>query len=261
MRKGLLACAIAAACLTRAIGADVLSQLGITPQLAKMGVDSILNSGLSNPGIPAKAFKLLAPAQRAQVAAAGVAWLKAYTGTADFKQEYAKIRQNRKPEAPTFQGTPEEEVSRASADQTKQMADSKKMLESLPPDQRQQIEAAMKAAQDMMKAQDTPETRKMRVDGIKRSRDGQMQTYQQDLAKWQIEFPEDSKPVVVRRLKEFLTLSGDVDFTAKLAPQGQFQNPAYESKPDQWKMCYRAGKDATTAARAAVQTWLKELGA
>ena len=38
------------------------------------------------------------------------------------------------------------------------------------------------------------------------------------------------------------------------------ENPAYERKPGQWKMCYRAGKEATAAARAAVQAWLKELG-
>ena len=38
-----------------------------------------------------------------------------------------------------------------------------------------------------------------------------------------------------------------------------FVNPAYQAKSAQWKTCYRAGKQATTAARAAVQAWLKEL--
>src|SRR5262249_34386946 len=71
------------------------------------------------------------------------------------------------------------------------------------------------------------------------------------------------KPVVARRLREFLQLSADVDFDARLKTQdgrSVFENPAYQAKSSQWKMCFRAGREATAAARAAVQAWLTELG-
>jgi hypothetical protein len=87
--------------------------------------------------------------------------------------------------------------------------------------------------------------------------------YQNAVARWKQEYPEDPKPVIARRLREFLQLSADVDFSAKLLTQdgrSTFENPAYQAKPSQWKMCFRAGKDATAAARAAVQSWLTELG-
>lgn len=62
---------------------------------------------------------------------------------------------------------------------------------------------------------------------------------------------------------EFLEVSKDVEYSAALK-DGQhgkkvFVNQAFENKPSQWKMCYRAGKDVMEAGRAAAQQWLKEL--
>jgi hypothetical protein len=87
--------------------------------------------------------------------------------------------------------------------------------------------------------------------------------YDASVARWKQDYPDDPKPVIVRRLREFLKVSADVDFNAKLRTsdgRSFFENPAYEAKASQWKMCFRAGKEATTAARAAVQAWLTELG-
>jgi len=68
---------------------------------------------------------------------------------------------------------------------------------------------------------------------------------------------------VARRLREFLTMSADVNFDAKLVTSNGaklFADPALQGKPDAWKMCFRAGREATAAARTAAQAWLKELG-
>jgi hypothetical protein len=40
-----------------------------------------------------------------------------------------------------------------------------------------------------------------------------------------------------------------------------FADPAVEAKPSEWKMCFRAGKPATEAARAFAQKWLNDLAA
>jgi hypothetical protein len=263
VRRAGAVCLVVGALGSVAVGADVLAQLGITAAAAKEAVNSVVNSGIMNPGLPSKAFKLMPAAARADAATAGVSWLKAYTATAEFKQQYAKIRNNRKPEAPTFQGTPEDELKKAADEQNKQWQDSLKALDSLPPDQRKQIEDAMKQAQAMAAKMDTPEMHKMRLDAIKAQRDQETKDYQKRLADWQRDFPENPNGAIARRLREFLDLSATVDFNAKLIPQNNvmlFENSAYQNKPEQWKLCFRAGKEATAAARAAAQAWLKELG-
>jgi hypothetical protein len=246
-----------------AAGVDGLSQLGLTVDATKEAIGSIITAGVNNPGLPAKAFKALPPATRAQAVTAAAAWVKSYTATPDFKSQYAKVKDSHKPEAPTWDRTPEQEVQKAADEQKQQMEQSKQAIAQLPADQRKALEDAMKQAAEMMAKMDTPESRKMRLDGIKMQRAEEMKAYQDSVAKWKQDYPDDPKPVIVKRLKEFLQISADVDFNAKLKTQdgsSTFENPDYQSKSSQWKMCYRAGKEATAAARAAAQAWLTELG-
>lgn len=249
--------------VTMAHAADVLSMLGITPQAATQAVNSVLNSGVYNPGLPAGAFKLMPAAARAEAVAAGVAWLKTYAVSAEFTQQYAQIRENQKPPAPEFTGTPEEEIKKADEEQKQAAEESMQALSALPADQRVQIEAAMKAAQAAAAQMNTPERRTMRLDAIKAERASRTRQYEQELATWRRNYPESAGPVIAKRLREFLAVSADVDFAARLTPKNGkmvFEDPAYEQKPGQWKMCFRAGKEASAAARAAAEAWLKELG-
>ncbi len=243
--------------------ADGLSQLGLTVDATKEAIGSIVTGGINNPGLPAKAFKVLPPAARAQAVTSAAGWVKTYTTTPEFKAQYDTLRKNHKPEAPTWATTPEQDMQKAADDQKKQFEESKKIIATLPPDQRKAVEEGLKAAAEMAAKMDTPEMRKMQLDSLKAERAQRMKEYDADVATWKQQYPDDPKPVIAQRLKEFLTLSADVDYTAKLKTDSgtsTFENPAYQSKSSQWKMCYRAGKDATAAARAAAQAWLKELG-
>jgi hypothetical protein len=263
VKRAVTTCVFVGSLVVAAYAADVLAQLGITPQAAKEAVDSVINSGVYNPGLPAGAFRLLPPPARAEAAAAGVAWLKTYAASPEFRQQYAQIRETHKPAPPSFTGTPEDELKKADEEQKQQAEESMKALASLPAAQRAQIEEAMKAAQAMTAQMNTPEMRKLRLDAIKAQRTERTTQYEQELATWNRTYPETAAPLVAKRLREFLAASADVDFTAKLvAREGRmaFENPAYEQKPGQWKMCFRAGREATAAARAGVQAWLKELG-
>jgi hypothetical protein len=256
---GVVVCAVAA--FTQS--SDVLSKLGVTPLAARQAVLSVINSGIFNPGLPAAAFKLMPAAARAEAVTAGVAWLKAHTASAEFTQQYAEIRESHKPTPPEFAGTPEDELKKADEEQKQQAEESKKALAALPAAQRAQIEEVIKASQAAGAQMNMPEMRKMRLDAIKAERAERTAQYQQELANWKRDYPESAGPMIARRLREFLAASADVDFAAKLTPRNGkmvFENEAYEQKPGQWKMCYRAGKEATAAARAATQAWLKELG-
>ena len=252
MLAGVLAAPIAAQ-------EGVLAQIGLTADAVKQAIGSLLTAGVYNPGLPSAAFKLLPPAARAEAATLGVQWLKTYAGSAEFKQQYTKLRATRKPEPPTFETTPEEELKKQLDEQKAQLEESKQAIASLPPEQRKAMEEVLKKTA----AQDTPEMRKQRLDGIRNQRAEETKDHQQRLAEWAKEYPEDPKPLVAKRLREFLTLSADVDFAAKVKSQDGrvvFENPNYQAKSAQWKMCYRAGREATAAARTAVQAWLKELG-
>jgi len=244
-------------------GADVLSQLGITLEAGKEAIGSVISAGVYNPGLPAQAFKLLPPPARAQAATAGVAWVKTYVNSPDFKRQYTDVRQNHKPEAPTWELTPEQELQKADEDQKQQMAASRQAVAALPPDQRKAVEASLKEAEDTLAKMNTAEFRKTRLDNIKADRAAQMKDYDERVARWKADYPDDPRPLVAKRLREFLQLSADVDYNAKLNTTGDravFENPAYQAKSSQWKMCFRAGREATTAARTAVQAWLTELG-
>ena len=254
--------------LTAALSAaDVLTQLGLTPAAAREILMSGVGSGWVNYSMAASAFKKAPVELRVELAQGAIAWARAFTESPDFKTSYAKLRETRRPQAPKFEGTPEEEYARQrekqAKDQAKGAEDMKKAMAQMAPDQRKQMEEAMQQAAEVMKQMDTPEMRKMMLDGIRMSREQQTAEYNAGMKKWADEYPENPAPVIAKRLKAFLDMSAAVDFDAKLVEKNgkmRFVNPAYESKPSEWKVCYRLGKEPVAAARAAAEAWMKELG-
>lgn len=66
------------------------------------------------------------------------------------------------------------------------------------------------------------------------------------------------------RLTRFLDETRQLDFNAKLLEENgrkYFVDPKLEAKPPWWKLCFRAGPEATTAAREVAAGWLAELDA
>jgi hypothetical protein len=183
-----------------------------------------------------------------------------------FLKAYAAQRAEVKPEAPTFTGTSEEELAREmtkqKADQEKSAEEMKKLMASLPPDQRTGIEEGLKGAAAAVAQMNTPEMRKVRLDGIRMQRESATTEYRESLKRWEQDYPENPAPIIRRRLQAFLDLSATVDFNAQLEKRNGamvFVNPAYERKDANWKLCYRAGRETVEGARAAVQAWLTEL--
>jgi hypothetical protein len=77
-------------------------------------------------------------------------------------------------------------------------------------------------------------------------------------------WPADHRQLIANRLRHFLDISKDVAYDAKLIDRDGkkvFADPALEARPKEWKMCFRAGKPATDAARAFAQKWLNDLAA
>lgn len=77
------------------------------------------------------------------------------------------------------------------------------------------------------------------------------------------ELPTDARVAVARRLQNFVTVCGDVDFraptTRSAAGVVTFDRPADEARPRLWKLCFRAGRRTTDEARRLARSWLGTL--
>jgi hypothetical protein len=80
--------------------------------------------------------------------------------------------------------------------------------------------------------------------------------------------PADPKKLFARRLREFLEVTADVNFSARTITltldQGadgiEFTDRADRARHWIWQAAAIAGPEATSAARAAAEAWLKEIG-
>jgi hypothetical protein len=77
--------------------------------------------------------------------------------------------------------------------------------------------------------------------------------------------PADPQTLFARRLREFLELTADVNFSARTirltgGPDGiEFIDKADRQRHWIWQAAAIAGPEATAAARAAAEAWLKEI--
>lgn len=253
MRRMALWTAVVLVSIGIAAAADIFSQLGTTESSVRQNLMAALRSGSISTGMAGKPYHALADTAQATLAEAYVAWAKAYTSSAAFKKEYADQRTAAKPEPMAVQDN--------GALQQKQFEDMKKSVAAMPPEQRKQMEEVLK---EMQKQLEDPEMKKLMAEGTRLQKEQSAKRYQEDLAEWSKDFPEDPNVLIARRLQAFLNLSGTVDFDAKLEKKGEhmrFADPRFEQKSGEWKLYYRAGRPAVTAAQAAVRAWLKELPA
>jgi hypothetical protein len=79
-------------------------------------------------------------------------------------------------------------------------------------------------------------------------------------------YPVNPDEIFARRLREFLNATADMNFSARTihltgGPDGiEFVDPADRARQTTWQMAVIVGREATTAARAAAEAWLKDIG-
>ncbi len=237
-----------------------LGALGVSDSTAPGSIVNAIARGNVPVSSAAKAFKAAAPAARATLVKTAMSWAKAYTESAAFKADYDKQREADAPKPPRFKGTVDDELAAQRAERMKGVEDTKKNLASMPANMRPQMEQMVKQMEEQnAKIDKDAQMQAMLRQGIEMQRANDMKAYEQSVQQHDTRFPADPRVLIARRLQEFLDLSKDVDFGAKLVPAGakqRFADTRYEEKPDQWKLCYRAGREAVTAAREAAQGWL-----
>jgi hypothetical protein len=243
---------------------SILTTLGIKDSTAQEQMIWSLSDGRVPVGLAARAFRSMDGAARARAAQGIMGWAKAYTETAPFKVAYAKQRDRDRPAPPRTRGSVDDELAQQQAEQRKGVEEARKNLEKMPPEMRKSMEATIRQLEDQQaKMAADPKMMAMIRQGIQMQRAGEAKAYQERLLAHEKRYPEDSRTLIAQRLQQFLDVSADVDFTARLikADSGKlkFAEPRYEAKPGNWKICFRAGKEAVGAARTFAASWLKEL--
>jgi hypothetical protein len=247
------------------VGAQsTLASLGVREEAARGQVVDALGSGYVPFYMAAKAFKAAAPTSRAALVTGALSWVKAYTETPAFKTAYDKRRQEDAPTAPSAKGSVDDELAKQRAERLKGLEEMKANVKKMPPEMQAQMAEAVKQMEAQIAQMDKdPQMAAMMRQGAQMQREGEQKDYQARVAAHEKRFPADPKALIARRLREFLQVSQTVDYTAKLVPSSggkmAFANPKYEGQTAEWKLCYRAGKEAVDAARAFASDWLKQL--
>lgn len=238
-------------------------QLKLAPDEAEEAVVFALTTGSVSVDAVADVFRAASPAARAALVEQSLAWIKAFVASPGFARRYATAREEAKPTPPEFSGSVEDEIKRRRAEQRAGVEEMRRALKDLPPAQRKELEAAMKDMLAQLAAQERdPDYRKMERQMIEEERRYAKEGYQEDLARWQQDYPADPSRLVAQRLREFLQETADVDYNARLVSQDgrqRFANPEYERKPRGWKLAFRAGREPVEKARAFAGNWLAEL--
>lgn len=226
------------------------------------------NCGHSNFYFPnPRTLKNIAAGEKASVVEAVAKYVKDFTATPDFANKYNELREIKKPKPPEKPKTMEEmkdEQRKSYQEAIKNMEETKSKM---PSDQQSAFDETIKEYKEQLKEIDNPDNpmfSKEVEDVFKQGYDQQMADYNGKLAEWEQNYPENNPASLIKNwLTEFLDETKDVDFSAITATDEYnkqvFVKQEYERKSSLWKLCYRAGKEATDSGRRFAQQWLSEL--
>ena len=243
--------------------ADILAKLGLTPAAAGEGMLEALASGTPYNEAALKAFKMLPAAARAAVVTAGLGWIKSHAASAEFQAAYQELRRQEKPEAPAARPAADESVRKMKADMEKSIAEMRKGMAAMDAETRKTMEGVIQEMRAQMeRVEKDPQQREYMRQATEMTAAEDEKRHAEKLQEWDRRYPADPRALIRKRINDFLVVSAGVDFSAMLTPRGDkmiFAREDYEQKPPEWKLCFRAGKEATAAARAFAKDWLSEL--
>lgn len=258
--------ALLAITLTVAFAADLLGELGFTEQSARERIFQNFVDGSVYSDFKVAVFKAAAPDKRVLFVKAVTTFAKTFTQTEQFKTMYAEYREANKPTPASADTKGFDEQMAAQAKEFEQnLAQMKEIMKTMPPDQQKEMQQQIEQMRKEMEAnRKNPEMKAAYEETMKAESAANAEDYARRLKEWEQEHPANANQLIANRLREFLDETKDLDYTAKLVAQYgkmRFADEKFERKSSQWKMCFRAGKEATETACAFAAEWLKELQA
>jgi hypothetical protein len=265
MKRAVIVFAIGLAAGAGAVAseADLFSDLGITQNRAKEAVfDAFITGSVSLAG-SAEVFKAATPEVRAGMVTAVTTFGRTFIESTDFEGRYADHREANGPDPLPAEQTADQIFAKQRKDWEEQVAGIRAQFSEITPAQQKTLEAGfaeMRARFETMEKEGRPELER----SLQTQRAAQVRAREAAMAEFEKVIPSDPRVLIASRLRRFLDLSRDIDYSARLVERDKkmrFADPALESKPRDWKLCFRAGKAATDTARAVAQKWLSELEA
>lgn len=231
------------------------SQYGFSNDRLSQHAFDALTNGFWVPQ-PTKELKALPVDARATAVTSLGKAVRAVVESQAFRERYKKYVTEQRAEKPKPKRSHADVLAEVKKQIAEQKAQTDKSLAQMDPATRKQVEESMKSAYDaqLQMYQDKEMVETMETQRVL----AEQQSYDESLAR----YPDDLNVKLRDVLKNFLTDTEGVDYSAKTAPKGdklKFVNTAFESKSDLWKKAYRAGKPATDAARGFAREWLAAL--
>ena len=243
----------------KANGGDVLERLGLAePDAQRYTTDKLVFDSFPYWAV-AQSFKALDDDARADVVSGAASWARAYLESGLFAEQYAKQRAEAEPKPPVYTESVEEELERMLEKQRADFEETRKAFATLPEETRKGMEESLEATMKMM---DDPQMAEIQKQGIEQRRVSEQTAFEESHARWEKNYPEDARGLIELRLREFLDTTKDMDFDADLEERNgkqAFEDPELEAKPAEWKVYFRAGEAAVTAAREAAAEWLDDI--
>jgi hypothetical protein len=265
MRRLSWGLAVLAAAAVALVAQSTLANFGLNANEIKPHlVDSFRGGYL--PAYPnRKAYQAASTAARVAFVKDALTWVKTYTESPAFKADYDKKRADARPADAEAKGSTDDQYNKYLADQRKGLEEMKKQISQMSPDMQKQMQPVLEQMQAAVdKAAKDPNTAAIMKGAIAQQSQHDSDQHKNELSSYDKDFPADPKQLIAKRLHDFLDETKDLDFNAKLEGSGgsmRFANPQFESKSDRWKLCFRAGKEPTMAARAFASDWLGQLEA
>jgi hypothetical protein len=243
-----------------------LAQLGLTEVAARNFVMSEIKSPTTSRRSDivlagTRGFLKLPPAARGPAATALFAWAKAYVNSASFKTAYASVRRDALPTA-RDEPTVDEEVGKAMDQFREQIAAMRRAAVSMPPAAAAQFLKSVEAQDAQVQSGELEKSLRAQLEA---QRSAQNAGADASARAANDRYPADPRTLFAHRLQEFLDATADADFSARTisltgGPDGvELVERADQKRSWMWQEAVIVGREATTAARASAEAWLKEI--
>jgi hypothetical protein len=243
---------------------DLWKQLGLTQvQGTEKIKKSFINDYFDTYGL--KTAKNIATGNRAGVAKDLLTYVKQYVNSASFKAAYEKERANAKPTMSTPSTKTKESIRKDKIEETeKLMKTTEEIIKTSNADMKKTMQDIL--AMHKKNLADYKDLNSQTINMLWEQelfvRESDKKNFEENLQRWETEYPVNYKEIVKARLQKYLELAATVDFSAELVEKYNkklFVKSAYEAKNYEWKMVYRAGKEVYDVAKVFAEQWLKEL--
>ena len=249
------------------VGAQNLTaQLGITDGRAREAVfDSFMAGAVSVAG-KAEVFTAASPQARVALVNTATALARTFVESDEFKRRYSDHREANAPDPLPAEQTADHVLAKQRAGFEQQVEGLRKQFidDAITPEQKATLEQGFDTVRAQFAEMEKGPRRTELATALKSQRDTQVAAHSGAMKEFDSRYPADPRALVAMRLKAFLDSTNDIDFSSKLVTRDRlqcFEDPALEAKPRDWKLCFRAGRPATDAARQFAGKWLAELQA